>query len=70
MHEHKECEHELKYCSKCNVVYCEICNKEWYSYSITVSSPYTATWYNTQTISDKTTNPVNVTPVITCTHNS
>ncbi len=29
MHEHKECEHEHKYCSKCDVVYCEKCGKEW-----------------------------------------
>ena len=30
-HEHKECGHKLvKFCSKCNCVYCESCNKEWY----------------------------------------
>ena len=35
MHEHKEeiqkeCEHKnLKHCSKCDVVYCEDCKKEW-----------------------------------------
>ena len=29
-HEHKECEHKnLKYCAKCDVVYCEDCPKEW-----------------------------------------
>lgn len=27
MHEH--CEHELKHCEKCNVVYCEKCGEEW-----------------------------------------
>lgn len=40
MHDHKECEHELKYCSKCDTVYCEICCKEWrtpFNYSV---------WYN------------------------
>lgn len=29
MHEHKECKHELKYCKKCDMVYCEKCKKEW-----------------------------------------
>lgn len=42
MHEHNECEHEFKYCSKCDVVYCTKCNKEWTKrvlYTIT-TSPY------------------------------
>lgn len=29
MHEHSGCEHELKYCSCCDVVYCVKCNREW-----------------------------------------
>ena len=29
MHEHEECEHELKYCSHCDVVYCVKCEREW-----------------------------------------
>jgi hypothetical protein len=29
MHEHAECEHELKYCKQCDIVYCEKCSKEW-----------------------------------------
>lgn len=32
MHEHiepKDCEHEFKYCKKCDVVYCDKCQKEW-----------------------------------------
>lgn len=41
MHQHEECEHELKYCSKCDVVYCEKCGKEWNSYTMTVGG----TWY-------------------------
>lgn len=50
MHEHKECEHELKFCSKCNVVYCELCNSEW-------RKPVTySTWYNNQTIGDGVVN--------------
>lgn len=28
-HEHKECGHDLRYCNKCDVVYCLSCNKEW-----------------------------------------
>ena len=38
MHEHNECEHEIKYCKVCNICYCEKCNKQWFSYSMT--------WYN------------------------
>lgn len=42
MHEHKTCEHKnLKYCSKCDVVYCEDCKKEWGS----CSSSWTYTPY-------------------------
>lgn len=29
MHEHSGCEHELKHCSCCNVVYCTKCKQEW-----------------------------------------
>ena len=29
MHDHCECEHELKYCKKCDVVYCQKCGREW-----------------------------------------
>ena len=31
MHEHSYigCEHELKHCSHCDVVYCEKCRREW-----------------------------------------
>lgn len=32
MHEHiepKKCKHELKYCVKCDQVYCEKCKEEW-----------------------------------------
>ena len=28
-HTHESCEHELKYCKKCAVVYCDKCKKEW-----------------------------------------
>ena len=36
MHEHKTCEHKnIKYCSKCDVVYCEDCKKEWGNYDNT-----------------------------------
>jgi len=32
MHEHDECEHELRYCKKCDVVYCIKCKREWYGH--------------------------------------
>jgi hypothetical protein len=28
-HNHSECEHELKYCKQCKIVYCSKCEKEW-----------------------------------------
>ena len=40
MHKHTECEHELKFCSKCDIVYCEICKTEWKHYTMTFSQPY------------------------------
>lgn len=43
MHEHIQCEHEIKYCRVCDVCYCEKCKKQWYSYNITYT-PYTTTW--------------------------
>lgn len=29
MHEHDSCEHTLKFCSKCDTVWCEKCRMEW-----------------------------------------
>lgn len=29
MHEHKSCDHDVKYCAHCDVAYCEKCNTEW-----------------------------------------
>lgn len=29
LHNHDSCKHELKYCSKCDVVHCSKCTKEW-----------------------------------------
>lgn len=29
MHDHKKCEHQLKFCEHCNIVYCDKCNEEW-----------------------------------------
>ncbi|GAG40375.1 unnamed protein product, partial [marine sediment metagenome] len=47
MHEHidqKECEHILKYCKKCDVVYCEKCKSEWKKTGTTFSTwPYDGT---------------------------
>ena len=28
-HKHCHCDHDLKYCSHCDVVYCTKCGKEW-----------------------------------------
>ncbi len=28
-HEHNQCDHDLKYCPHCDVVYCTKCNREW-----------------------------------------
>lgn len=52
MHEHEECEHKnLKHCSKCDVVYCEDCKKEWikqfvtiYGSSTTISNSISPDW--------------------------
>ena len=41
MHEHNECEHKnLKYCKKCDVVYCEDCKREWGNTTWTYTSSY------------------------------
>lgn len=29
MHEHSDCEHELKYCKVCDVCWCKKCKREW-----------------------------------------
>jgi len=29
MHDHKPCEHDLKFCDKCDAVFCEKCQSEW-----------------------------------------
>lgn len=52
MHEHKECQHELKYCTKCDVVYCDKCNKEWVKAFSLTSGPYINKPYITYTTED------------------
>jgi len=45
MHEHiepKDCEHELQYCKKCDVVYCEKCKKEWKAETVYIYSGITS----------------------------
>jgi hypothetical protein len=53
MHEHtepKDCKHELKYCKKCDTVYCEKCSKEWknnilsWSYTTPTTSVFPTTY--------------------------
>ena len=40
MHEHQECQHEFKYCAKCDTVYCEKCQKEWGADNGTITYTY------------------------------
>lgn len=47
-HKHDHCEHDLKYCEHCDVVYCTKCDREWgghqhwtWYYS---GTPYRVTW--------------------------
>ena len=44
MHEHNECEHDLKFCKKCNVVYCTKCKREWNDHVPPIYSSYIP-WY-------------------------
>lgn len=41
----KKCEHELKYCEQCNIVYCVMCKEEWtkpyFNYTYTPGTEYT-----------------------------
>jgi len=48
MHEHNECEHNLKHCAKCDVVYCTKCKKEWGGHSCNYW-PYYPYYYPTTT---------------------
>ncbi len=45
MHEHNSCEHTLRFCKVCDVVYCEQCNSQWKRNTYNFTYPYT--WYNT-----------------------
>jgi hypothetical protein len=39
-HDHHECDHNLKYCKQCRVVYCTKCSKEWRDYSQSLFNPW------------------------------
>lgn len=63
MHDHNDCEHEMKYCKVCDVAYCKKCKREWgktvyvpYYYNTWVypntTTPYTITVGSTYTITD------------------
>lgn len=43
MHEHVNCQHTFKYCSKCDVVFCKSCEREWEKKP---TYTYTSTGYN------------------------
>ena len=70
---HHHCNHILKYCEHCDVVYCDKCGREWgekrvshYTYTVPNTwvyqgVPYTVTWRNGT--SDYTLTPSNGTPV-------
>lgn len=59
-HYHSHCQHDLKYCNHCDIVYCTKCGREWgqqhYHYSYTAPTypwvwtyngvPYTVTYTN------------------------
>ncbi len=61
MHEHNECEHTLKYCQKCDVVYCTKCKHEWgghscyYPYYPYYSPTITQPWITWTTSCEPTT---------------
>lgn len=50
-HDHSHCSHDLKFCEKCNVVYCRKCSQEWggtqyiYTPYYTNPNPWTVTPY-------------------------
>ena len=46
MHKHHDCDHEVKYCARCDVAYCTKCAKEWSAKSVWVN-PYTWKPYTT-----------------------
>lgn len=48
-HVHVECEHQIKFCKKCDVVWCSECSKEW-TYGATVTSSWTAPMNNKQLV--------------------
>jgi hypothetical protein len=57
MHEHCHCDHDLKYCEKCKVVFCKKCGQEWYENSIhiypNITPAVTYRWdYTTTTVGD------------------
>jgi len=39
MHDHTSCEHKLKFCEKCDMVFCEVCKEEWKKEKVGLTSP-------------------------------
>ena len=54
-HDHHDCDHEVKYCKKCDVAYCVKCGKEWIVQSIWYYPPYTYTWGTSDPLTVTTT---------------
>lgn len=70
-HEHT-CYHELKYCSKCDVVYCQKCSREWYKECtrihadrLTYTTSGTTGWEYTPTL---TLTNTTASPDVGCSH--
>lgn len=47
MHKHNEliCQHELKYCKPCDIVFCEKCKSEWSAKHLNLSDYFKPTKY-------------------------
>jgi hypothetical protein len=57
-HNHNHCNHNLRYCEHCDIVYCASCNREWgvprYHFTTPYiwywsGTPYTITWGSNST---------------------
>jgi hypothetical protein len=46
MHKHCECDHELTYCPKCDVVMCKKCGREWGKKTVEYVYTYNYPWYH------------------------
>lgn len=47
LHQHTHCEHDLKFCEKCDVVFCKKCSQEWKTQPIEWYYPTYPAYYHT-----------------------